>query len=60
MLAFAVHEKNALVEKRETAARAWFQEHNLKYVPENERKSLPDDEKPPRHVGLDHIEQGQL
>ncbi|MDC0262085.1 PSD1 and planctomycete cytochrome C domain-containing protein [Planctomycetaceae bacterium] len=60
MLAYAVTEKNKLVNKRETAARKWFEEHDLKYLPENERKSLPDEEKPPRHVGLDHIEQGQL
>ena len=60
MLDFAVTEKNKLVEKREAAARAWFDEHGLPYKNENERKDLPDEEKPPRHVGLDHVEQGQL
>lgn len=60
MLKFAVDEKNKLVDKRETAAREWFAEHELEYVDNDARKSLPDDEKPPRHVGLDHTEQGQL
>ncbi len=60
MLAFAVAEKNALVEKREAAARAWFDENNLPYLPEEERRDLDDDKKPPRHVGLDITEQGQL
>ena len=60
MLDFAVAEKNRLVEKREAAARAWFDEHQLPYKDENARKDLPDEEKPPRAVGLDHVEQGQL
>ncbi len=60
MLDFAVAEKDRLIEKREAAARAWFDEHNLPYRDEQARKDLPDEEKPPRHVGLDHVEQGQL
>lgn len=60
MLKFAVDEKNKLVEKREAAAKAWFEEHNLPYKDEAARRDLPDDEKPPRHCGLDHVEQGQL
>ncbi|WP_253158894.1 PSD1 and planctomycete cytochrome C domain-containing protein [Stieleria tagensis] len=60
MLDFAVAEKNKLVEKRETAARKWFEEHNLPYKNEQQRKDLPDEEKPERHVGLSYVEQGQL
>lgn len=60
MLQFAVQEKNRLIQKREDAARAWFKEHNLPYKNEAERRDLPDDAKPPRHVGLDHVEQGEL
>lgn len=60
MLDFAVSEKNKLVNKREAAARAWFEEHDLPYKNNGARKGLPDDEKPPRHVGLNHTEQGQL
>ncbi|QEG00725.1 Planctomycete cytochrome C [Stieleria maiorica] len=60
MLDFAVSEKNKLVEKREAAAKKWFDEHGLPYKNENQRKDLPDEEKPERHVGLDYVEQGQL
>ncbi|MDF1824729.1 MAG: PSD1 and planctomycete cytochrome C domain-containing protein [Verrucomicrobiales bacterium] len=60
MLDFATAEKDKLVTKRENAARAWYQENNRDYLPLEERKSLPDEEKPPRHVGLNIVEQGQL
>ncbi len=60
MLDFAVAEKNKLVEKREAAALAWFKAHNLLYKNQQQRRNLPDEQKPPRHVGLNHIEQGQL
>ena len=60
MLDFAVAERDKLYAKREAAARAWFAEHNLEYISHAERRKLPDDVKPPRHVGLDHVEQGQL
>lgn len=60
MLDFAVAEKNKLVSKRENAAKAWFDEHDLEYKDVQQRKDLPDDQKPPRHVGLDYVEEGQL
>lgn len=60
LLEFARTKKNHLVKKREDAARAWFSERGLPYVSHNDRNNLPDDEKPPRHVGLNHVEQGQL
>ncbi|TWT66127.1 PSD1 and planctomycete cytochrome C domain-containing protein [Allorhodopirellula solitaria] len=60
MLDYAVSEKEKLVTKREAAAREWFNEHDLPYKNESERKQLADELKPPRHVGLDHSEQGQL
>jgi mono/diheme cytochrome c family protein len=60
MLDYAVAEKNRLIDKRETAARKWFAEHNLPYKNEQQRKDLPDEEKPARHVGLDHVDAGQL
>ncbi|MCB9951820.1 MAG: PSD1 domain-containing protein [Planctomycetaceae bacterium] len=60
MLDFAVAEKNKLVEKRETAAKEWFEEHNLPYKNEDARKNDPDEMKPPRAVGLDHVDEGQL
>lgn len=60
MLDFAVEEKNKLENKRETAAKAWYREHGLEYKNLNDRKNLPDEEKPPRHVGLDYVDEGQL
>ena len=60
MLDFAVAEKNKLVEKRETAAKKWFEEHNLPYKDEAARKNDPDGMKPPRAVGLNHADEGQL
>lgn len=60
MLDYAVAEKNRLITKRETAARAWFEERQLPYLSLEKRKDLPDEEKPPRHVGLSFAEQGQL
>ncbi|MEZ6136738.1 MAG: PSD1 and planctomycete cytochrome C domain-containing protein [Pirellulaceae bacterium] len=60
MLDFAVAEKNKILEKQENAARAWYKEHDLPYKPEAQRKDDPDEMKPPRHVGLEIPEQGQL
>ena len=60
MLKYAVAEKDKLIAKREKAAREWFAEHNLPYKNEQQRQNMPDEEKPPRHVGLNHAEQGQL
>ena len=60
MLDFAVSEKTKLVEKRESAARKWFQDHDLPYKNASERQNLPDEKKPPRHIGLDYVDEGQL
>ena len=60
LLDFATAEKQELVDKREAAAREWYQEHNLPYMNREERQGAPDEMKPPRHVGLNHVEQGQL
>ncbi|MFI4873860.1 MAG: PSD1 and planctomycete cytochrome C domain-containing protein, partial [Blastopirellula sp. JB062] len=60
MLKFAVDEKAKLINQRETAAQAWFAQRGLPYQDEPARRNLPDEEKPPRHIGLNHVEQGQL
>jgi hypothetical protein len=60
MLQFATTEKDKIVAKREAAAREWFQAHNLEYKSEQARRNLPDEAKPPRHVGLDHVDEGRL
>ena len=60
LLTFAEERRNALYEKRENAAREWYQKNGKEYVSHEDRKDLPDDEKPPRHVGLSPEEQGRL
>jgi mono/diheme cytochrome c family protein len=57
---FAEDRMNALRNKRETAAKAWFSERGLEYIDADTRKSLDDDVKPPRKVGLDYIDEGRL
>ena len=59
MLAHARSEKNTILEIQETAAKKWYEEHELPYKTENERRDDPDEMKPPRHVGLDYVQQGQ-
>ncbi len=60
LLAFAKGRLNELTTKRENAARAWYEERGLEYVSHDKRKNLPDETKPPRHVGLSPEEQGKL
>lgn len=57
---YAVNDMKHLQNKREAAARKWFDERGLKYLTLEERKDLPDEEKPERHVGLSITEQGVL
>ena len=60
LLGFTRAKTKELTGKREAAATEWFKKAGLEYVPLEERKSLPDEKKPSRHVGLDHMEQGRL
>ncbi|MBT7406878.1 MAG: DUF1553 domain-containing protein [Opitutae bacterium] len=60
MLAFAKEKYNHLLDKQESAAKKWFKEQGKKYLNEDKRRSLPDEEKPPRHVGLTPAETGRL
>ncbi|QDT16203.1 PSD1 and planctomycete cytochrome C domain-containing protein [Alienimonas californiensis] len=60
MLAFATERRDAIMDKQEAAARAWFDERGLPYLDPDARQSLRDEEKPPRHVGLTTAEQGEL
>ncbi len=57
---YAKTKHNELHQKQEAAARKWFNQRGKKYLDENARKKLPDEEKPPRHVGLSPEEQGRL
>ncbi len=60
MLAYAQKEKGRLIEKRESAARDWYTSKGRSYLSLEKRRNLPDASKPPRGVGLNHTEQGQL
>ena len=59
MLKNAEDQRNRIYYKQEQAAKAWFAERNLEYKNEGARQKLPDEEKPPRHVGLDATDKGQ-
>ena len=58
LLAFAKAELAVVNNKQESAAKKWYKEHDLPYKNENDRKNDPEDQKPPRHVGLTHEEKG--
>jgi hypothetical protein len=60
MLAFATEKKDQLITKREAAARKWYEEKELPYKNVQQRRGDPDEMKPPRHVGLDYVDQGRL
>ena len=60
MLSYAKSKYDELYNKQEEAAKKWFAEHGKEYLDENKRRSLPDEEKPPRHVGLSPTETGRL
>ncbi|MCB1124037.1 MAG: DUF1553 domain-containing protein, partial [Verrucomicrobiae bacterium] len=57
---YAAGRMNALRDKRESAAKAWFSERGLEYIDYESRKSLDDEVKPPRDIGLDYIDEGRL
>ncbi len=58
LLAFAKSELDLVNGKHEAAAKRWYAEHDLPYRNEKDRKDDPEDQKPPRHVGLSPEEQG--
>ena len=60
MLDFAKEKYHYLLKKQEDAAKSWYEERGKEYLSEDKRRSLPDEEKPPRYVGLSPVEQGRL
>lgn len=60
LLGYAKAGKQGLYDKRETAAKKWYDEHGLDYVDAAARKNMDDDKKPARHVGLDYVDEGTL
>lgn len=59
LLDYAREKKNAIIDKQEAAAKAWYAENGLPYKNEKDRMKDPEDQKPPRHVGLTYEEQGK-
>ena len=57
---FADSEAKRLQQKAEGKAKEWYANHNLPYKNLKDRKNDPVDQKPPRHVGLNETEKGQL
>ena len=60
LLDFAEEKLAVLKEIEEGHARDWFAENNLEYVGPEERKELPDDQKPPRHYRLTPTDEGRI
>ena len=60
MLDFSKEKYHQLLDKQENAAKAWYAERGKEYLNEGKRRGLPDEEKPPRYVGLNPVEQGRL
>ena len=62
LLDFATKKRDKLNAKSEAAADKWRAERGLKKVEgtKQELAKIPDDQKPPRHVGLNEEEKGQL
>ena len=52
MLDFAKEKYHYLLKKQEDAAKSWYEERGKEYLSEDKRRSLPDEEKPPRTLGL--------
>ncbi len=59
LLDYATAKKKEIIDKQEDAAKKWYAEHDLPYKNEKERVKDPEDQKPPRHVGLTPEEQGK-
>ena len=58
LLTYAKSELAKVNGKQEAAAKQWYEEHDLPYKNEKDRKNDPEDKKPPRHVGLTPEEKG--
>jgi len=60
LLAEAQEHRDVINAKEEDAARRWMEERGIEYVPKNERKKLPDDQRPPRLFGLTYEDLGTV
>ena len=57
---FATERVKELKAKMEQADREWYAERGAEYLTLNERRDIPDSEKPPRNHGLTSEEEGRL
>jgi mono/diheme cytochrome c family protein len=57
---YADDDRLRVVAKREAAAKQWYAAHDLPYKSNDQRRKDPENLKPPRHVGLDYVDQGTL
>jgi len=57
---YADNDRKRVVTKREAAAKTWYSEHDLPYKTKEQRHKDPEHLKPPRHVGLAHVDEGTL
>ena len=57
-IAEAQDKGKAINEKEEQAARLWYRERGKPYLPKRARRKLPDDQQPPRYIGLTFQELG--
>ena len=60
LLKYADDDRLRIVDKRESSAKKWYAENNLPYKNEEDRRKDPEDMKPPRHSGLDYVDEGTL
>nr|MBI1231804.1 DUF1549 domain-containing protein [Cytophagales bacterium] len=51
-------EDDYLANKEEEAAKRWYEERGLTYLPKRARRKLPEDQQPPRYLGLTFEELG--
>ena len=51
-------EAKILAEKEENAAKSWYTERGRKYVPKRVRRKLPEEQQPPRYIGLTNEDLG--
>lgn len=51
-------EERRMVAKEERAARAWYKKRGKPYMTKRERRKLPDDQQPPRYIGLTNQDLG--
>ncbi len=45
-------EQGQITEKEESAAKEWYRTHGKKYLPKRQRMKLPEEQRPPRYLGL--------